>query len=161
MGPRISIGVFFVIVVLLGGCGSGDEERPRLTKAEYQQRLQRIYLPYATSTLKLSLAVERAPSRDQAKPLLERLAGGMQRAADRLNDLRPPEGVEGLNLALAASLRDLADWILTEARRPTGGGLRPYGSFTANLRETPGARRLTDAANGLERAGYVLVAPQK
>jgi len=113
-GTRLTLVVAAVFVAGLAGCG--DDDGPRLSRAEYTKRASAECLTLARASNDLQKAQETGATGSKVSEYLTQAAAGLHDLADGLDRLTPPAAIEAdadaLGTALAdygAGLQSLAD----------------------------------------------------
>lgn len=131
-----------VLVALLGACGGGT---PRLTHDEYQQKVSRELRALGSAIVAAGVSAAGA----------EKIAGDLDAAAGRLEELDPPQDAEAANADLASALRsyalDLRDFAV-EVR----GAPRARREAQTRLARSAAVRAIQRAQAELARAGYAV-----
>ena len=102
-----------VLALVLAGCGS-DPPRP-VTKAQYQQELDRLGQVASDAGTELGRSIDIATFNGN----VDKFSDTLRDVAGQLDDLKPPANVQAANATLADSFRDWADEMepVKEARR--------------------------------------------
>lgn len=140
-----------VVLALLAGCGGGNGDR--LSKAQYEQRIQAQ-----------GRAVEQAVSGITAGPTsLEALArqvadaeGAVGRAAANLAAAKPPEEARKANVVIVKALRTIRAQLQKLERAARAGDPAAAQEAAAAIQDAPEVAAAQRAARELERQGYEL-----
>ena len=142
---------FLLALVLLAGCGGED----RLSKEAYQAEVRKV-----GTTLGSALGgIDTNASGDelaQAGKQVEGLQVALRKAADDLDELSPPEEVEGAHTKLVQGIRGFADDLedLGDAiRRNDADAIR---EFENDFTSSDGVKLIREAAEQLQGQGYSL-----
>lgn len=140
-----------VAAVALAGCGGGGD---RLTKEEYQAEVRKV-----GATLSGALGgvdTEGAGGLSAVEGQVEQLQSALRDAAAELEDLSPPEDVEGAHEKLVQGIRGFADDLddLNDALgREDLGAIR---SFENDFMNSDSVKQIREAAEELQEKGYTL-----
>jgi len=138
-------------VTLLTACSSDSN---RLSKSEYERLLQRTVVAARVTSLKLSLAISRAPAPRLIESRLAEIKTTLAEAADSLDSAEPPKDAEEANTQLVSGLGDLSKAADRLASKPDFDLPRPLPGFADELLASPAAVRVQAALAKLESAGY-------
>ena len=134
---------------LAGGCGGSG----RLSKTQYEARVQRdgnriqnAFLPLGTPPRSL-----RTFARN-----IERGQDELRRAADDLADLKPPKEVERANRLLVRGLRTLVAKLEPLRRAAATGDQQVFQKAATSFRRSQPLREINDAAQAMKKRGYKL-----
>ena len=140
-----------VAAVALAGCGGGED---RLSKAEYQEEVHKV-----GNTLSGALSgvdTEGAGGLSAVSGQVEQLQSALRGAAADLEELSPPEDVEGTHEKLIQGIRGFADELddLNDAlQREDLGAIR---SFENGFTSSDSVKQIREAAEELQEKGYTL-----
>jgi DNA repair ATPase RecN len=141
------------ISLLAVGCGGGGGGGGRLSKAQYEQRIQKDGQKL-TSAFK---PLNKVPS--SLKELADELKVGQDKLREAASDLEgatPPKNIEADNKALVKALRQLADdldGVRSAAAKNDPSGVRTELSKLQQSHALVDARRATD---DMKKKGYKL-----
>ena len=148
---------------LVAGCGSGGGEGgDRLSKAEYEQKMQAIDAKRRSLLSEFGLLVgliAQDPARADLSELAAKTAEAQEAARDTAEDferLTPPEEVEDLHEKLIEGTREFAE-DLDELREAAENDDRAAAArFARNFQNLPSVQKLADAARDFLAKGYKL-----
>jgi len=108
MGKRTVVVVLGAVGLLAAGCGGGGggttTTAVRLTKTQYQQKLQQL-----SNEIGAELRQSVGASTKLKESDIPKLQDSLHTFADKVAALNPPTEVQDLNARLAAAMRGLAD----------------------------------------------------
>jgi hypothetical protein len=133
------------LVLAVTGCGGGG----RLSKAEYEQKLQQGGRELATALGELSSS----RSKNEFKKGVDDVEKALNDVADELDGVTPPQDVEGANQRVVDGFRQLArDFEAVKAATEKG----PDAARQAGRAITTGAasRKANQAIQEIKRRGY-------
>ena len=133
------------LTLVLAGCGGGG----RLTKAAYEQKLQKAGRELSTSLRQLS----RSNSKDEFKHGVDTVEKALNDAADELDGITPPQDVQGANDRLVDGLRRLAH-DFGEAKAAADKGPDAARQKGREITTGPASREADDAIKQIQRRGY-------
>ena len=143
----------------LAGCG-GEE---RLSREEFSDRLQSIDRRASEQYGRLAEQATRLkpdrPIPNKVKQGMREYAAGLQRAADELDELNPPEGAEEATKTLIEALRERADGF-GQAAREERITLRQLGEFRQES-ITKSGDKIDRAFEQLRTEGFDPKAPEE
>jgi hypothetical protein len=135
-----------VCAILLAGCGS--KPKP-VTKAQYEQQLQRLGADLVRSGSQVGQHVDIASFNED----IETLQDELKTASKELKSVKPPVDAQGPNERLADAFHDLADALepVKDARRNSlPEAVRAFN----RANHGPAARQGRAAVRQLQRRGY-------
>ena len=134
----------------LAGCMSSG---PRLTQQQYEAKMQALtHEMQADGAAMKSFAA--SPSATTFDEILEQAADAFRDAADELDDMNPPEEIDGAHDDLVDSFRDVAD-VLDEAAEEADDG--DFYAAMAKLSEgDDAASKAEEAIREIRTAGYYI-----
>ena len=138
------------LVALVAGCGGED----RLSKAEYESRMQRVAATLQTSTDRLGGQASNPRDTRAAATALAWLGRALERAADGVDDLEPPEEVEKPHDSFVAGLRAFAGDMRKVAALARRGDRLQIQAFANGLSSLASTRRIARASAEIKRKGY-------
>jgi hypothetical protein len=143
--PRFTLLALAVLAVGLGGCGSES----RLSKADYEKTLTATGQELAEASAPLA----QAKTGPEFASGAAQVQAGLRKAADDLDDVRPPEDVDAANDRLVDALRGLADEFekVTDAAE---GGPKAARAAGARLARSEASEEARQAILEIERRGY-------
>jgi hypothetical protein len=143
------LGMIAAVLAAAAGTGSAAEAR-RLSKQEYEQRVQTLYAGVQSAF--------QATRGSSGRELAERIAlaqKALRAAADGLMLAKPPSDVEAENGALASGMREHAR-ALDRAFQAAASGDRETMARFADASTSSGVREMAQAAEKMKRKGYRL-----
>lgn len=139
------------------GCGGGGGER--LSKEEYQSRMQELGKDLSAAAE--GLGSLRPTDVRGAREAIEKTADLMDEASDRLAEINPPEDIAGAHEKLiegarqaADEFRDLAEKIRSATLEDAAALAEKLGSL--NVTELEGFKKLQEAVEEIRSKGYQL-----
>lgn len=138
------------LVALVGGCGGED----RLSKAEYESRMQRVAATLQTATDRLGGEASDPRDTQAAARALAGMGQALDRAADGVADLEPPEDVEKPHDSFVAGLRAFAGDMRKVAALARRGDRLQIQAFANGLGSLASTRRIASASEEIKRKGY-------
>jgi cytochrome c556 len=133
------------ITLALGGCGGGG----RLSKAEYEQKLQQAGKELSVSLRQLSGSTSKPQFEDGVKEVEKALND----AADDLDGITPPEDVEAANRHLVEGFRRLSDEF-DEVKAAADQGPDAARQKGRELTTGAASREADQAIKEIQRRGY-------
>lgn len=140
--------VGLALLTAVASCPRG--EATRLSKPEYERRVQTLY-----AGIQASFQATRDASGTALAEAIDRAQQALRGAADELEAARPPADVEAENHALAEGMREYAR-DLDPARRAAAAGDDETMARFADASTSPGVRAMAEAAEEMKRKGYEL-----
>jgi hypothetical protein len=143
----------FVLALAAAGCGGGDGGGDRLSKEEYETRLEEIGDTIGDSLDELS-GLSDPESLDQVADQVEEGADALRDGADEIDALEPPEDAEEATDRIVEGTRSLADEfdrIADLAREGEIADLQEAGSAIVG---SEGVQQIQSAIEELEDKGY-------
>jgi sugar-specific transcriptional regulator TrmB len=134
------------LALLATGCGGGGG---RLSKQEYEQKLQAAAKAVADATT----PVTRADTKEKFKDAVAAFQEALENAADELDKGEPPEDVENANARLVAGFRRISDQfdaVAAAADRSLDAAVKKG----QELNRGPAAREAAQALLEIQRRGY-------
>lgn len=136
---------------LLAGCGGGGGSA-RLTKAQYEQRVQADAKALTTATAGLS----NMTSVSDVTKLVSSAQASLEKAASDLESLKPPQEAESANKAFVAALRELKKDFADIATAFKSGDITKVTAVVQRLGSSKTVAAAKKAAVELEKKGYKL-----
>jgi enamine deaminase RidA (YjgF/YER057c/UK114 family) len=143
---RASLFILGLLLVVAVGCGSQPKE---VTKAQYEQQLQRLGAALVDAGSQLGQHLDIATfNRD-----VENFQDELRSASKELKGVKPPVDAQGPNERVVDAFHDLADDLdaVKDARRKS---LPQAGKAFAAARDGAAARQGRAAVKQLQRRGY-------
>jgi hypothetical protein len=147
----------FVLVPLIAaglcacnGSEGGAEEPSRLTKAQYEDRMEQI----REELEPMSQDMEAAFEDGEAEEGIDLMADAMDRLADELGSIEPPRSVAQAHDDFAASLKTYAEHARAAADVTSDRGLRRGVAFFVRELPQETLRLNQRARRAFEREGY-------
>lgn len=134
--------------VLVAGCAGGDDDR--LSKEEYEARVQRVYADVQRAFLRT-----RGATGEELAGRIVLAQEALRHAADRLSADGPPEEVEVHNADLIEGMREYADALDAAVQAASRGDASTLEEFR-NVAANPGVREMAEAAEEMKHKGYDL-----
>jgi len=147
-----------LVVLLLSACGSGGG---RLSKADYEQRVQKILPQAASKILKTRLAIERARSPGAERRSLDELQRDARAVADDLDRLEPPREIAAPHANLVAALRRVSAAAGGIRRKIKGRDTSAAQTAGQRLEAGPEFEKIATALEAIIAKGYELGLPSK
>jgi hypothetical protein len=143
--PRLLLLALAALAVALAGCGSES----RLSKTEYDAKLTKT----GSELAEASKALAKAKTGPEFASGAEQIQAGLRKAADDLDDVRPPKDVDAANDRLVDALRGLADEFdkVRDAAKEGAKAARAAGARLARSQPSEEARQ---AILEIQRRGY-------
>jgi hypothetical protein len=141
------------VAALLAGCGGGDE---RLSKAQYQRELSEVGKTLSESIGSVGGAVTGVADLEAAGEQVGELQTALSKAADDLDELEPPEDVEGAHEKLVQGIRGFADELEDLEIAIRGGDLGRIRTFENDFGNSEPVAQIREASEELEEQGYEL-----
>lgn len=140
--------------LMLSACGGGS----RLTKAEYERRVNQIGRQLST-TLQKTFAdpqFQNPASLEEAAEVLRKGREDMEDAADRLDDVNPPEEIERIHDDFVEGIRDFANDFGRFADATEKGDLAALQRFGQQISDEslPSMIAINGATEALKAKGY-------
>lgn len=134
---------------LAAGCGGHQ----RLTRSQYEQKVQAIYTDVrqafsGTSTNVHSLAA--------LAPRVRVAQRELRKAAEQLSKLKPPEEVEEQNNELAEGLKAYSDDLDRLREAALAGDAKRVRAYEESIAENESVKRVEEAAEKMKAKGYNL-----
>jgi hypothetical protein len=147
MEAKVTATLAVVLAALLvAGCGGGG----RLSKAEYQQKIQAEGKTAQQALTKLSKVTSLSALAQQVGAVEK----AVERVADDLDGLKPPQDVEDDNATIVTALRTI-DGLLKELRKAaTSGDLGAAAKAGTAVQNTPEVKAAEQAIKDLKAKGY-------
>jgi hypothetical protein len=146
--------VMAAVVLLAPSCG-GDS---RLTKAEYERRVNQIaqQLSDTLETTFSSPQFQNPSSLKDAADVLRQGQKDMERAADRLDEVNPPEDIESVHDQFAKGIHDFARAFGSFAEATEKGDLAALQRFSQQISDEslPSMIAVNRATDALKAKGY-------
>jgi len=133
-------------LVAAAGCGS----QQRLSKAEYEQAVRSAYAPVQAAFLQTRVGPAALPTRIAAAQ--ETLG----KAADRLEEAKPPEDVEREHEEIIEGLRSYANDLDKLRGAAERGDSAAIEAFTAQIGQNEAIQQIAEAAEEMKFKGYDL-----
>lgn len=145
--------------LVAAGCGGGGGGGERLSKEEYQSRMQELGKDLSGAAEGLGSL---SPTDIQgATKAIEDLADLMEEASDRLDEINPPENIAGAHEKLiegarqaADEFRDLAEEIRSATLEDAAALAEKLGNL--NVTELEGFKKLQEGVEEIRSKGYEL-----
>jgi hypothetical protein len=142
------------VTVMASACGGGS----RLTKAEYEGRVNEIGRQLSSTLEKTfsSPQFQNPSSLKEAADVLRQGQEDMEGAADRLDEVNPPEEIEGIHDQFVKGIRDFAGDFGRFAEATEKGDLAALQRFSQQITDEslPSMIAITRATEGLNAKGY-------
>lgn len=142
------------VVLMASGCGGES----RLTKAEYERRVNQIG-QQLTDTLERTFSApefQNPSSLKQAADVLRQGQNDMEDAADRLDDVSPPEEIQSIHDRFVKGIRDFAKDFGRFAEATEKGDLAALQRFSQQISDEslPSMIAVNRATEALKAQGY-------
>jgi hypothetical protein len=134
------------MVALLAGCGAEE----RLSKHEYEQKLQSEYAGVQQAFLETGTSFDRPDFADKVADAQDQL----REAAEALEEAEPPKEIEEENEEIAEGLRDYADDLDPLHEAAERGDLQAIEAFNARIAGNKAIQRIAEAAEEMKHKGY-------
>lgn len=134
-----------MVVLVLAGCGGGG----RLSKAEYQQKLQEE----GKAINEAGKPLQRAKTKEAFVDGATRVQDALDQAGDDLGGVTPPQEVENANDRLVEALHGLADEF-DGIKAAAAQSLAKARQAGAGLSRSKASSEARDAILEIERRGY-------
>jgi hypothetical protein len=144
------IALLLLLVLAAAGCG-GDGGR--LAKPEYQKEVRQVGDTLGKSIRGLGEAGSNTDLKAAAKQI-ETLQDALRAAADDLDELRPPEEIEGAHDELVDGIRGFADELDELRKASAAGDAAAIRAFEQSFTGSAAVKKIRDASAKLEAAGY-------
>jgi hypothetical protein len=135
-------------LAVAAACGGGSA---RLSKSQYEQKLQAQGSVLGTSFARIGSAINRGDLKDLARQI-GRTQGQLEHAADEIGDLKPPKNVESANRKIADTLDKFAGILGRLKTAAQSGDLTRVQQLVQQIQRVGKAGQ--DAARELQRKGY-------
>jgi hypothetical protein len=151
MSRTLLLALALLLALPLTGCMSSE---PRLSHREYEVEMQAVARDMNAMAAGMDF-LTRAPSEATFAELLQEVGGVMRAAADRVDDIHPPEEIDGPHGTLAEALDEIADVIDRAADRAEDGDF--VGAMSV-LEDAPDelARDVEQAIAEIRTAGFYI-----
>jgi hypothetical protein len=143
--PRLFLLALAALAVALAGCGSGS----RLSKGAYERVLTKAGKELAEASKPLA----NAKTGPEFASGVEQVQAGLRKAADDLDDVRPPQDVESANDRFVDALRGLADEF-DKVKEAAKGGAKAARAAGGRLARSQPSEEARQAVLEIERRGY-------
>jgi hypothetical protein len=143
--PRLLLLALAALAVALAGCGSES----RLSKADYEGKLTRAGQELAEASTPLAQAKTGPEFASGAAQIQDAL----RKAADDLDDVRPPDDVDAANDRFVTALRGLADEF-DKVKEAAKGGPKEARAAGARLARSQPSEEARQAILEIQRRGY-------
>jgi hypothetical protein len=141
-----------VLVAVIAGCGGKDSSASKKDAyvAEFNQTSQT--LERTLTGIRQDLRAETSGAEIAAK--LDESATALNKAAERLRALSPPQDVRGAHDKIVTGLGELAAVFSSSAGAARANDVQKLTSALENIDRSEGARRIRAAQEELRRKGY-------
>ena len=143
--PRLLLLALAALMLAVAGCGTES----RLSKGAYEGVLTKTGKELAEA----STALAEAKTGEEFVSGAEQIQEGLRRAADDLDDVRPPKDVDAANDRFVDALRGLADEF-DKVRVAAKGGAKQAREAGARLARSQPSEEARQAILEIERRGY-------
>lgn len=137
------------VLVLGAGCGG----QQRLTKAQYEHRVQVLY---DQVRLAFQESGTNIPSLAALAPRVRRAQRELRRAAEELSKLKPPKEVAEANHEVAEGLEAYADDLDRLRAAALAGDAGRVRAFEEGVAQNESVKRVEEAAEEMKAKGYDL-----
>jgi hypothetical protein len=144
--PRITATV--LALVALAGCSGGEDDR--LSKPEYEEKVQTVY-----AEVQLAFQSTRGAEGEELAGRIVLAQESLRHAADELAAVSPPEEVEVHHADLIEGMREYADALDEAVRAASRNDVDTLQRFQ-NVANNPGVREMAEAAEEMKLKGYDL-----
>ena len=155
----LTLGLF--VAACGGGSSGGSAGGDRLSKDDYLTKVNAVGEKMRAIGEKMSATMQAlgdTPSDPEAgAKQFEDLSTALKGAADDLAALNPPEEVEDAHKKFTEGVSMLADDIGKAGEGMSGGDMSEAMSFVSTLASSDAMKKLREAADELEKAGYNVV----
>jgi hypothetical protein len=149
---RVSASLALVATgAILAAC-SGNE-KDRLTKRQYEQKVQSVYGQVRVSFLELG---HNAGSLQDLATSVESAQQELRDAAEELEEIKPPEAVEEENEELVEGMRGYADDLDQLREAAADDNAAGVQTFNAEIAGNESVARMAEAAEEMIHHGYDL-----
>jgi hypothetical protein len=133
-------------IVLLAGCGSGA----RLSKTQYEQKVRSVYEDVRQAFRETKVGESQLAGRVGSAQT------ALRNAADELDSVRPPGGVEEPNHDLAEGMREYAEDLDALRTAAAAHDTKAIDRFNAQTPQNEAVDRIAEAAEEIKTKGYDL-----
>jgi cytochrome oxidase Cu insertion factor (SCO1/SenC/PrrC family) len=133
-------------IVLLAGCGS----QQRLSKTQYEQRVRSVYEDVRQAFRETKVGETQLAGRVGAAQ------SALRKAAQELDGVRPPSGVEEPNHDLAEAMREYAGDLDALGKAAAAHDTKAIARFNAQIPQNEAIDRIAEAAEEIRTKGYDL-----
>jgi hypothetical protein len=147
----VAVAVAVIAAALVGGIAAkiaGDE---RLSKAEYEQKVRSVYaaVQQAFRETNVGATADLAPKVEDAQAEL-------RKAADELEQIKPPNAIVAENHEIVVGMREYAGDLDQLRLAAENGDGQAVEAFNAKIGENRAIKQIAEAAEELKFKGYNL-----
>jgi hypothetical protein len=142
-----------VLALAAAGCGGGDGGGDRLSREEFETRLQEIGNTIGDSLDELS-GLSDPESLDQVADQVEEGANALRDGAEEIAGLEPPEDAEEATDQIVEGTRELADEFERIADLAREGEIAELAEVGTAIASSEGVQKIQSAIQELEGMGY-------
>jgi methyl-accepting chemotaxis protein len=142
-----------LLAALALAVGCGGEDRVKVSKAEYEQKVRSVYGDVRAAFQ--SVGVEAQSLQDVARQI-EAAQDQLREAAEELERMEPPESVREPNEELAEGMRAYADDLDRLREAAEKGDAELVSKLRETMAENKSIERMSEAAEEMIHRGYNL-----
>ena len=135
------------LVLAASGCGGTSKE-------EYEQQVDEIGTTLDRQFTGIGRDIQDSGSLRNAAPEVEKGAEALHDAAADLEDVEPPDDARAAHGKIVKGIEILADDFRKVARAAESNDTRALLDLFGNIGASEGARKIAEAREDLEKAGY-------
>jgi cytochrome c556 len=138
------------IALVVTGCGGGGDT----SKADYEKQVNAAGKALQQSFGDIGTSIGNAKDTKQTAAKLADGATALDKAADDLGDIDPPDEIESQHNDLVDGLHELADEFRSGAEAAKSGDVSKLVQFASGLQSSKAVKKITQAGQEIEKKGY-------